>query len=396
MNRIRSISFLPCILLLLVTPTFFLNAGTDTARAASSQICGTWNTTFSLNPSTSINQFNGIATLAANDVWAVGYYDSATTSAQQTVTEHWNGSHWALVASPNTGQESALQGVAASSATTAWAVGHSVDNIGGPSHALIEQWNGTSWNIAPNPTAPSESELLGVTISSPNNVWAVGDYTTSSGTSTLIEQWDGTSWSVVPDPNPVSPASTLSAVAHVEGTNQIWAVGFYYAKHNRKTLIERWDGTSWRIIASPDPGSDNELEGVTTISAHDIWAVGFSYSATNALASTLTEHWNGSQWSVVPSPNTSSSDNQLSGVTAVSSTNVWAVGFYNNSPEQTLTEQWNGSSWNIIASANKGKHHNTLFAVSAIGRTGEVWAVGTYNLGKSFSPPYRTLAEFYC
>src|SRR5436305_1982709 len=148
MNRILKMSIPPCMLLMLVATAFFLKAGVGGARAAASQTCGTWNTTFSPNPSTTYNQFNGVAALAANDVWAVGFYNSDTTFANQTLIEQWNGSHWNIVASPNTGQESILQGVAASSVTNAWAVGYSIDSKGA-SHALIEQWNGTSWNIVP-------------------------------------------------------------------------------------------------------------------------------------------------------------------------------------------------------------------------------------------------------
>ena len=36
---------------------------------------------------------------------------------------HWNGTAWALVASPNPGPETGLFAVAASSASNAWAVG---------------------------------------------------------------------------------------------------------------------------------------------------------------------------------------------------------------------------------------------------------------------------------
>lgn len=400
MKRILKISILPCILMIIVATAFFLKAGINKARAASSQTCSTWSTTFSPNPSTQFNQFNGVAALADNNVWAVGFYQSNSTPfADQTLIEQWNGSHWNIIASPNTGQDSVLEGVAASSATNAWAVGYSLDSTGA-SHALIEQWNGSSWNIIPNP-APSASELFGVTISSLNNVWAVGDYTPRSGTKTLIEHWNGTSWSVVASPNPVAAGNTLRAVAHVKGTSQVWAVGFYPNSHGvNQTLIERWNGSSWRVIASPNPGSGgNELLGVTAISASDIWAAGFYYN-NNASPQTLTEHWNVSSWSVVSSPNVPASfEDILFAVDALSASNIWAVGYYTSGStglQQTLTEHWNGTSWSIVASANKGAHNNNLFAVSGISRTGEVWAVGTYNLGKSFSPPYRTLAEFYC
>ena len=51
--------------------------------------------------------------------------------------------------------------------------------------------------------------------------------------------------------------------------------------------------------------SGSTLTGVSARAANDIWAVG-SFSAakgTNSNSFTLTMHWNGSAWTIVPSPN---------------------------------------------------------------------------------------------
>src|SRR5207248_8108312 len=84
---------------------------------------------------------------------------------------------------------------------------------------------------------------------------------------------------------------------------------------------------SWQIIASPNgPRHVNELHSVSALAENDVWAVGVSYNTERTLGSTLIEHWNGSRWSVVSSPNPSSSVTALNAVAAVSSTAVWAVG----------------------------------------------------------------------
>src|SRR5207247_10434954 len=59
-------------------------------------------------------------------------------------------------------------------------------------------------------------------------------------------------------------------------------------------------GTSWAVVPSPDPAGaqDNELSGATAVSANDVWAVG----ETGNGAQTLTEHWNGTSWAAVSSP----------------------------------------------------------------------------------------------
>ena len=40
------------------------------------------------------------------------------------------------------------------------------------------------------------------------------------------------------------------------------------------------------------------------------------------------EHWNGTSWAIVPSPNMGTGNNHLNGVAAVSASDVWAVGYY--------------------------------------------------------------------
>ena len=59
-------------------------------------------------------------------------------------------------------------------------------------------------------------------------------------------------------------------------------------------------------------------------------------------------------WSLVSSPNTSSSQsNGLSAVSCVSSSSCMAVGdYYNGANFQTLIARRNGSSWNLVSSPN--------------------------------------------
>jgi hypothetical protein len=84
----------------------------------------------------------------------------------------------------------------------------------------------------------------------------------------------------------------------------VWAVGTYGTLFGvYYTLIEHWNGHAWSIVTSPSPWSAGSmLNGVVDISASDAWAVGV-YSNNHFTSQTLTEHWNGSSWSVVKSPN---------------------------------------------------------------------------------------------
>lgn len=118
-----------------------------------------------------------------------------------------------------------------------------------------------------------------------------------------------------------------------------WAAGYTFGDGRRQTLIERWDGTAWTIVDSPDTSrtQHNSLTDVTCVSASDCWAVG--YYSNGGVNRTLIERWDGTSWAIVDSPNTTSTqDNTLAAVTCVSESECWAVGFYGG--DQTLTARY--------------------------------------------------------
>src|SRR5438132_8501226 len=98
----------------------------------------------------------------------------------------------------------------------------------------------------------------------------------------------------------------------------------------------------WSIVSSPgSAAASNDLAGVTCRTATDCWAVGGGFNGANF--QTLVERWNGAAWAVVASPNTSTTlDNSLTGVSCAAAADCWAVGTANNGTNiQTLAEHWN-------------------------------------------------------
>jgi hypothetical protein len=328
------------------------------------------------------NTLAGVASVSASDVWSVGSADDANGN-QQPLTEHWNGAGWSLVPNPST--PGVLNGVAATNSRAVWAVGQS------PSGALIEQWNGRTWKATANRAAGPATTLQGVAALSSSDVWAVGTDTSTGAAQTFIEHFNGHKWTVVPSPDASSTNNLLSAVA-VVSANDVWAVGdFQNASNAFQTLVEHWDGTAWRIVASPSgAGVQAGLLSVAAVSSTDVWATGNSGSAT------LIEHWDGTAWTVVPSPTPPGTlDNPLAGVAIVSAHDIWAVG---NSEDgttgspSTLTEHWDGTSWSIIASPSPGSQAG-LSGVAADRSSGQTWAVGT-SMEPAPSGVQRTLTEF--
>jgi hypothetical protein len=246
-----------------------------------------------------------------------------------------------------------------------------------------------TWNVVSSPNGSNGSGLGGVATISAKDVWAVGGSgSQTSGGQTLIEHWNGTSWSVVTSSNPGSMYDILNGVTAVSATN-VWAVGYYVNTTGvTQTLIEHWNGTSWSVVTSPSPApSNNELFSIAAVSAKDIWTVGFT--STNTADHTLIEHWNGTSWSVVTSPNPGSSSDHLAGVAAVSSKDVWAVGD-SNTFGKTLVEHWNGVSWSVVTSPNPGS--GGVFTSVAAVSASNVWAAGYHT---STSGTILTLVEHW-
>ena len=121
----------------------------------------------------------------------------------------------------------------------------------------------------------------------------------------------------------------------------VWAVG-YSTGTGRQTLTLHWNGSAWSVVPSPNGGSGgNELSGLAVVSATDIWAVGYSTAATREL---LSLHWNGVNWTPGPIWH-----GQFMGVVAGSSSDVWAVGYYlNGNTSETRTAHWNGQTWTLV------------------------------------------------
>jgi len=199
-------------------------------------------------------------------------------------------------------------------------------------------------------------------------------------------------WRIIPSltsPNPTRrPNSQLAAVSALAPTDA-WAVGFTYADgDSAQPLIERWDGATWHVVPSPSTNRlTNVLQGVAAVAPRDVWAVGTA-SVVNPLGLTLIEHWNGTQWSIVPSPNPSANDNGLASVAASAPNDVWAVGTSGMRDGTSccvhlpLIERWDGAAWHVVANpALPGATDSTLATVATIPGTKQLWAVGAVRYG---------------
>jgi hypothetical protein len=261
---------------------------------------------------------------------------------------------------------------------------------------LIAYWNGSSWIQQTGPNPEGSGSLTAIAAVSDTDVWSVGSYG-MQGTDgkALAERWDGSSWQQVAMPTPSGANEVrLTGVAAVS-PNDVWAVGSWAGTGTGEgyaSLTEHWNGSSWTIVPSPRPGYNRWLSGVVALSASDVWAVGTYGQSVSGLAHfrTLALHWNGTKWTRVtsPRPGGHSANSRLFGVAAVSPRSVWAVGTYTGShpgSTRTLTLHWNGQQWKQVASPNVRGRGNELSAVAAVGRN-DVWAVGGPGDGRRGQP----------
>src|SRR5215469_2421320 len=328
-----------------------------------------WNITPVPNPPgiTAGGGLGSVSCTGTSACMAIGAY-SNSSSPFQPLSERWNGTRWSVVPIPHPPGALAtlLQSVACTSATACTTVGFAI-NASGTAVTVAERWNGTRWSNqpTPNPAGTPGAQLLGVACTGASACTAVGAAVDSAGDPVgpaLAERWNGTRWSIQPAPNPSSPGGgTLNWVACPSRT-ACEAVGASVDTSGNPlaTLAERWNGTRWSIQPTPNPAGVQgvRLEGVACTSPSACTAVGGSFA--NA---SLAERWNGTKWAIQASPNPAGpiGDQMLWSVACSRPLHCMAVGKYASfAPQLTLAERWNGSSENAQPAAKVSKIPSAL------------------------------------
>jgi hypothetical protein len=329
----------------------------------------------------------GVAAISANDAWAI------STESEEARLLHWNGQQWRLVPGVSLhGASITFTGITATASNDIWVVGDYIDS-GGPGKGvkiLAEHWDGQHWSLKVKGNVPTLGTLNAVTAISPTNVWAVGDdiSVVNDTPTSLVLHWDGQQWHAVPHPlmetlgrNGPNEAefSAISALS----ANDIWMVGNVSIDHPNasaanelKPAIEHWDGQQWQVVTSPDPGGIFDvLNAVTVLSANDVWAVGATDQTVHTeygQGQNLIEHWNGKKWRIIASSQ-SPQKLTLTGITAVSPDDVWAVGITHNGVQNGVLAHWDGQRWSMTFPMDTP---SGFLAVMHIPGSNEIWVLG--------------------
>jgi hypothetical protein len=267
----------------------------------------------------------------------------ATTGLK--LTERWDGHAWAInhLASPAPSFTS-FEMPAVSCVTATDCTGFGAYTANGSCAGVAETWNGSTWAVqstvpggcgrSPCRNVQNNCSLVSISCPSATGCMAVG-----GGVS---EFWNGTTWASEPL---ASPGGTLKpALASVSCTAaaNCMAVGLAGDNAITKILAEQWNGTAWTILPAPKPAGQHSaaLTGVSCPSATNCTAVGSS-SDSSGIAKTLAEHWDGTAWTIQPTPNPISfSGNFLDGVSCPVAAHCTATGsfFASGTGSDTLAE----------------------------------------------------------
>jgi hypothetical protein len=316
-------------------------------------------------------QFYSVIAGPGRSAWAIG--DVGSGSSSQPLIEHWNGTAWSPASIPSI-PGAFIHQATAGPGGTAWAVGSNGTGT------LVLHWDGTAWSIVPSPSPGGNAFLESVAAESNGTAWAEGGCGCGGVNNTLLLHWNGTAWTQV------SADSWYNASALAAGADGVaWAVG---------NQIFRWNGTAWTQVPNAwvTVSGNTFLNGVSTGPGGTTWAVGSDCNPCSGVPSTERDqtvvlHWDGAQWSQVPSPNPAGNAN-LNSVSTGPGGTAWAVGYYcaprciksNVTYEtvpllgHTLILRWNGTAWVRVPSPSPG-HADALFAVAA-GDDGSAWAAG--------------------
>jgi hypothetical protein len=246
--------------------------------------------------------------------------------------------------------ESFLTGVSCTSAASCTAVGATPDNSGGQ-QPLAEYWNGTSWAVQVTPAGDGADYLTGISCTSATSCVALGTEPVGITNHPFAETWNGSTWTTQPVPSPSGSFSTLLSGISCASASDCTAVGYsevLTGGTHDNTLAEHWDGSTWSIQPTPNSTSLNNLIAVSCPTAANCTAVGQGGGGPGSLA---VEHWNGSTWTLRPARLPQGEAGQLNSIFCAGAFSCIAVGEAStgSGAPAPLAEHWNGATWTVQA-----------------------------------------------
>lgn len=234
----------------------------------------------------------------------------------------------------------------------------------------------SGWTIEPSPVpaGATDSVLSAVSCATSTVCMAVGNAGTRTSASTLAELSNGSRWVILPTPNAAGTENVLDGVSCSRAASCV-AVGFTVrAGGVVLPLALGFDAGRWAVqpTPSPGPGAEASLASVSCTATDACTAVGsYSPAGPDAVSQPLALHWNGSGWTIEPTPNPQAENGSgLAGVSCAAADACVAAGdlFYADVAESIFALHWDGSRWAMEQQPNpRGQDENSENSVSCAG-----------------------------
>ena len=339
-----------------------------------------WTTQSTVSPELRTEvQLTDVSCPSATYCMAVGY-DHYT---EKGFAERWDGSQW---------KASGVLGAGTGPAVSCWATGscHILASQGTTQGTQLRNPSWSGFAAFAVPQGATSWKLRDVSCTSESACTAVGySHSTTTGYKTLVQRYNGTSWSIQQgvEPSQGDGQEAMSSVSCASAT-YCMAVG----EAASKPFAAKWNGGEWTLASLPGSAT-GRLEDVSCTSATSCMAVGnlgwwapwfFGFGV--AESETLAASWNGSTWSTIETPEPSeeppASDARLTSVSCLSASSCVAVGAFlteegeEGEEEKALAEVWDGSEWTVQPSTTSPATFSTLDSVSCT-TTAQCTAVGS-------------------
>lgn len=352
--------------------------------------CGDWDLVPTPNVGDSVTRLRAVTVLSPDDAWSVGLWRNVS-GVFGPLAMRWNGTTWSLTDLPDTSHLGGLpetEGVEAAPNGDVWIVGKVFTGYPADNLPLVLRWRGGTWDYVQTvtlrpqtvyPFGPRGGFLYEVDSLAPDDIWAVGQaagYGDGGATTVpLAAHWDGSTWTDVDVPRVASRHHSLDDVVAISH-NDVWAVGDYRnvagAFH---AIAYHWDGSQWSHIPSPiEDFPDSGLFDVVATGSDDVWAIGSA-----ADAGILLMHWDGDHWNLMPPP-----PNSGGSLAAVGPNDLWASGWNG-------FWHWDGSAWTEVPAAVPGATYVIRSGGMEIVGDCHIWSVGFWTLEDGITG--STLAE---
>jgi hypothetical protein len=324
--------------------------------------------------------YSSISAVSPTDIWAVGNANRFATPGDprigEAITAHWDGSKWTLVEPPHPPDETQfdqLSDVSALPGGLVWAVGDS-DAFSTNGGVIIDHRSPSGWTVgtgADLSVGSGFAQYRAVDALSDSNVWVSA---TTWDNRHFFQHWNGSTWrsfsatGETSDPNTVSEINAIRAVS----ASNIWAVGEAFTPGvGASTLIEHWNGTRWSVAPTPASSGFQTLSNLYIASAADITAVGSDHFAFTPIVL----HYDGVSWQA-KAPPAAPTGMEGSSLAGTGSTDLWMLGAAGSG--FGYEAHYDGTAWTQIAPpAIAGQTIDTGGFEGATQVNGQLWATGS-------------------